>query len=233
MTFTGVDADTDLARLAAISQSCPAVEWGVLYSHTKTGAGRYPSRSWIRSFVDQKPVGMRCAIHLCGRAAHEWIAGEPYLRALALAFDRLQLNVFGPRTDVPTLRQALEDRAHPSVITQHHGGNAAMTQALQGLPNHAILFDGSGGRGRLPEGWPHPVPGVAIGYAGGLGPSTIAEQDAIIAVAAQGRPYWLDMEQSLRDAQDHFNLDQVQKVLDCLGPQLAPIPSGETSKFVF
>jgi hypothetical protein len=226
VTFTGVDAETDIGRLRQINADYPVAEWRVLYSHTKTGIGRYPKRSWIESFVDSNPTEVRCALHLCGKAAQEWIEGESYLRDLARHFDRLQLNIVGARTNSSVLRQALLANAHPSVITQHHEGNAKLTQELYGLPNHAILFDGSGGRGRLPEGWPEPVLGVAGGYAGGLGPSTIGPQDDLIARVTQGQPYWLDMEQSLRDKQDVFDLNKVQAVLDSLSQKLVSQPGG-------
>lgn len=216
VTFTGVDEFTDLDNLALLAKGCPATEWGVLYSHVKAGKGRYPSLPWIREFITQKPESVRCALHLCGRAAHDWIAGDASLRALAIGFNRLQLNVFGPKTNMVALRVALVTGAHEAVITQHHAINADLTLALQGLSNHAVLFDGSGGRGQLPAQWPTPLPGVAGGYAGGLGPSTMAEQSVAIAIAAKNQPYWMDMEQAIRDDQDRFNLDRVQEVLNVL-----------------
>lgn len=217
VTFTGVDETTSFSDLARLSATCPAIEWGVLYSHQRAGKeGRYPSLAWIQALQTQWDPRWRRALHLCGSAAHDWIAGDPTMRELAKLFDRVQLNVVGDRTDQAALRQALEAGAHPAVITQHHAANQGLTDALSGCPQHAVLFDGSGGRGRLPEQWPTPVPGKAVGYAGGLGPATIAQQAQIIGQRVAGHAHWLDMEQALRDAQDRFDPSSVARVIEAL-----------------
>lgn len=189
----------------------------MLYSKQRAGQdSRYPSLAWIQGLEESWPSGVRRALHLCGSAVHDWIEGDPQLRALAMRFDRLQLNLVADRTDLAALRYALETGAHGAVITQHHARNRRVTEALAGLHNHAILFDRSGGRGQVPGEWPSPWPDRAVGYAGGLGPETILEQARRIEHVTQGRPYWLDMEQALRNAQDQFDLDYVQEVLDQL-----------------
>lgn len=214
VTFTGVDEATSEPQLARLSQTHGVIEWGVLYSHDRAGGGRYPSRAWIESIGNRWDPQWRRALHLCGQAAHDWIAGDSAMRALAKSFNRIQLNVVGRRTDVDALNAALHEGAHPAVITQQHEGNAPMTQALMDCINHAVLFDGSGGRGRLPEIWPAPLAGKAVGYGGGLGPTTIACQAHRISQQTQGCPHWLDMEQAVRDAKDCFSLDKVALVLD-------------------
>jgi hypothetical protein len=137
VTFTGVDEATDLDALRALNDRYPqgAIEWGVLFSDSRAGnEGRYPHLSWIDRWAFNESVGMNTALHLCGQAAHAWIAGDDDLRSLARGFSRLQLNVVGPRTDAVALRAALDEGIHPQVLTQHHAGNAALTAALTGAP---------------------------------------------------------------------------------------------------
>lgn len=219
VTFTGVDEATDWATLVNLSEARPEIEWGVLYSTQHAGVDgrwRYPSLAWIQALAERWPTGTRRALHLCGQAAHAWIAGDADLRALGAQFNRIQLNVVASRTDSSALHRALAQQAHAAVITQHHDGNRPLTEALGGLANHALLFDGSGGRGQLPGTWPLPLPHRAVGYAGGLGPLTIAQQARRIQDLVQGQPHWLDMEQALRDSEDHLDLTRVQAVLAAL-----------------
>jgi hypothetical protein len=77
-----------------------------------------------------------------------------------------------------------------------------------------VLFDASAGRGLTPRRWPAPLPGVRCGYAGGLGPETIATELPLIEQAADGEPYWIDMESRLRAGAKDFPLDRARRVLD-------------------
>lgn len=66
-----------------------------------------------------------------------------------------------------------------------------------------LLQDRSGGRGALETEWFAPdelcrKAGAAIGYAGGLSPSNIAEQLPRIAEAAGGMAFWIDCESGVR-----------------------------------
>ena len=78
-----------------------------------------------------------------------------------------------------------------------------------------MLFDSSGGRGIRRAQWPTPLSGVRCGYAGGLGPENLRlEMPRIAAVA--GPDYWVDMENSLRDADDHFSVDKARLALNAI-----------------
>jgi len=220
VTFTGVDARTDLDRLRQISAAYPpgAIEWGVLYSIAREGIEpRYPDLGWLDRWAFDESHGLTTALHLCGPIAQAWINEPDHdIQTLARAFGRLQLNVVGDRTNLAALRQAIAEGRHPYVLTQHHAGNAPLTAALAGLPNHGVLFDGSGGRGQVPVTWPDRLVGTACGYAGGLGPATIREAADAIARACPDQPYWLDMEQAVRTKDDAFDLDAVTAVLAAL-----------------
>ena len=109
-------------------------------------------------------------------------------------------------------------KAHPECqfIIQYTDRRAGLLPALAGLPNHAILFDASAGRGVAPEGWPAPLPGHFCGYAGGINPDNVAGHiDKIAAAGAQDT--WIDMESGVR-TDDRFDLDKVRRVLKIAEP---------------
>lgn len=225
-TLTGVDETTSLATLASLSAEFPFVEWGFLYSQSQQGTpGRYPSVAFIRNALSTLPTHVRVALHVCGRAVQDLLAGQSddaeELVALTEARGgRIQLNfnLTAGTVSVDSLRSFIDRRPALKLITQHHAANAAVVATLQPCANHAVLFDTSGGRGMLPTGWSVPLAGVSCGYAGGLGPDTLAEQLELIAIAAGDVPFWIDMEGQLRTPAagnvDRFDLDKARRCLE-------------------
>ncbi len=218
-TLTGVDQATDIHRLVDISRRFSYVEWGILYSPDRQGAGRYPSSDYIAELLDALPEFVRVALHVCGRGVDQVLAGEGTAATLAKTVakrqGRMQINFN------QTVRQFSADafhvlfERHPqlSIITQHNRANTDVVDMLRGQARHCILFDASGGRGLQPEGWPEELPGINCGYAGGLGPDNIATQLPAIATSAAGAPFWIDMEGKLRADQDQLSLDACEQVL--------------------
>ncbi len=81
------------------------------------------------------------------------------------------------------------------------------------VENHAVLVDSSGGRGQSPEVWARPETNKSVGFAGGLGPANLRmELSSIEAVAKE--PWWIDMEERLRDAADWFSVSRAKMVMD-------------------
>jgi hypothetical protein len=218
-TLTGVDDFTPLEWLAKLSREYPFAEWGVLLSPGRAGHGRHPSLTWIGKLAAAlqrhgSHAGVpRFALHLCGSAVTEFLANGAVL-ALASAFPRLQLNFRVGNIRLSDLRAALDRHPGQQIVTQHNVGNLPVATILGPSPNHALLHDGSGGHGVRPKRWLPPVEGFACGYAGGLGPDNLDEQLPSIHAAAGGAPYWIDMESSLRDARDRFDLDRARAVLE-------------------
>jgi len=96
-----------------------------------------------------------------------------------------------------------------TIITQATPANSGHCRS--GLANHAMLVDGSGGRGVLPREWVRPATEQAVGFAGGLSPDTLLEQLPRIQAAACGK-WWIDMENGVRDADDWFDVERVRSV---------------------
>lgn len=216
-TLTGADERTDAEQLERLSKRFPFVEWGFLYSPTRQGQpGRYPSIEHLKDTLRSLPAAIHVALHVCGDGVPNLLSGGSTERGLldlvATRGGRIQLNFNQTRRplDLEVLAKLLA--AHPETvfITQHNAANHGVWTALgeRGLPNHAVLFDGSGGRGIPCSEWPLPLP-IPCGYAGGLGPANIDAELKRIARVVEGRPTWIDMEGRLRrvDAQGTDWLD--------------------------
>lgn len=210
-TLTGIDEHTDFSRALDLSHEFSFLEWGVLLGGAPSP--RYPHidtiANWASVCHDRQA---RTALHLCGKFARQWIAGDPDIVELARQFGRIQVNVVAARTDVDALVDAVTSSRHPRVITQHNAANETITHRLINEHQHAVLFDASGGRGEATTSWPTHIPGKACGYAGGLSPETVEEE--LEKIAAQAGPaFWIDMEGRVRTAQDTLDLDRCQRVL--------------------
>lgn len=236
VTLTGVDENTDLDALTALSAQHPFAEWGVLYSQSRAGNDpRYPSLDWIARFADLAAQrGLNVALHLCGdvvpklgkalldfdRGNHQCFS-DPALREvfdLAGRFDRVQLNGTFAEEDVPWLRAAIpllsRTELRTRVILQWNDRNEEICKQAWGSSALEVLVDSSGGNGIERTDWPsvgHHFP--RAGYAGGLGPDNLAEQLPRIAKAASNCAFSVDMESKLRDEHDRFDLQACARVL--------------------
>lgn len=208
-TFTGVDERTNLDLLSFLSVKYPFVEWGFLYSPKREGEpGRYPSVEFLQNAFRSLPSTTNVALHVCGKGVYDLIESEPVISSLVELVHarqgRVQLNFSHARknVDLDKLKGMIELLYPMTIITQVHQANEGIWQALRELDNHAVLFDGSGGRGISPDIWPEPLP-ISCGYAGGLGPSNISDQLNIISNTVGNREIWIDMEGSLRTTDEH------------------------------
>ena len=66
----------------------------------------------------------------------------------------------------------------------------------------------------MPNAWLALLEGKFCGYAGGLGPLTLADQLPVIDLTASGKCYWIDMETSLRTVDDRFCIDSAAAALE-------------------
>lgn len=198
ITVTGADERTDLFRLAKID-----CEVGLLYTATPEGRNRYPRREWLAEAVKRLP---RVALHVCGRMArNELTLGR--LDDLVVNVQRIQLNGAMLVEECARICQMYRSK---TVITQHREENRFLLDVNS--RNHAVLVDGSGGRGILPPLWARPNTAKPVGFAGGLGPDNLAEQLREIAFVAV-RPWWVDMEGRLR-VDDWFSCGKAEAAAD-------------------
>ena len=170
------------------------------------GQGRFVSRSWLLRAAE--PLQGRFALHLCGRQVRTELLGGR-LDAVVTWAARVQVNGILSIADCVALKARLPLQVE--LVTQHGPVNAPLLGPA--VERHAILVDSSGGRGRLPPQWVRPDTPKRVGFAGGLGPHNLHEQLPRIAQAAGWAPFWVDMEASLRDTTDRFDLERARAAL--------------------
>ena len=199
ITFTGLDAATDLSRAKALSHRFP-IEWGVLFSGSRQGnEHRYPDAVTVANIANFG--GLRLAAHLCGSHSADILASkQPALPVGIDHFHRIQINCSRPAI-LPILSfQAAVDRG---CVLQCRGDTFPADRSV------TWLFDRSGGVGKQPDTWPpHPDNETLVGYAGGIGPDNVLS--TLKAVSGAG-PYWIDMESNVR-TDDVLDLDKCEMV---------------------
>lgn len=220
-TLTGVDEETSFDWIAEVSERHPFVEWGVLLSFTAADKDeRYGPMSLIESFAKHswtKPINS--ALHVCGKAVNAFVSDTDDVRELAANFGRVQLNFNLGRAPfgVAELDEAIRSFGGV-VITQHNAANVDVARLIT-AENHHVLFDASGGRGLRTTDWPERLNGKIYGYAGGFGPETVSDDLEGAHMAANGEPYWIDMETKLRQV-GYLSEDKCERVLDAVATKL-------------
>lgn len=221
--FCGVDDSVEQELLELISQRYPRIEWGVLFRPDLEGTPRYASTEWVESlsrWCQLSEGRMRLAAHLCGSRCQEVLEGEvSFLGQLcAWGFGRVQINATKANsvhwaTDrlqeyVQNLLAAFQSYPKLEFIIQCNDETqpiwtallsaANVTNSASNLKNMSFLLDASCGLGKEISEFLPPFDGIPTGYAGGIGPSTIAHTLDGVLSAAGDKEVWIDMESSLR-----------------------------------
>lgn len=229
VTITGADDSVTPQDLVKLSAKFPFVEWGILCSKKHEGTPRFPSAAWMEALkghaLENDPEDFALSLHICGRWVRDIMKGELTLEDdhpgwLGL-FPRVQLNFHGEPQDPIGLAELMLDPGRAlfgkETIFQIDGNERnrrIFTAASKMTPRATGLFDLSGGRGKLPADWPVPPWEGKWGYAGGLGPGTLAVELPRIDRVSGANLGWIDMETKVR-SDDNARLDLV-KVERCL-----------------
>ncbi len=227
VTFTGIDAQTDIGRLADIQKRYPFVEFGVLVSRSRQGKeNRYPQLSLLERF---EGLGLNLSCHVCGSLAHEIILENQtrrfarysdaslrdYLGRFMSLFKRIQLNVAEAK-DLPEETLIWIPTGIEELIIQHNPTELQFRN-INYIGNFELahLMDASGGRGKETNFIPH-LWDARTGYAGGLNPENIIKQIQPLLKVKPSVEYrndfWIDMESGVR-TNDWFDLNKVESVL--------------------
>lgn len=250
VTFTGVDNWTDISRMKEIQRKYPWIEFAILVSKNNTASGevnRYPSIDKIREILESTEDFQSIALHFCGEAARKAAQTDNPMYILSALNDkevkelmkfrvrRVQLNLTKMSGAVkPVNKENYKDRPvfwniiiplkmetemyfysmRESYIHAWQGNFGKIMQGFQ---------DNSGGRGIRESKWMAPMLSF-FGYAGGISEDNVLEVIDEIEEARKKLPrdyfYWIDMESSLRDENDHFDLDTVERVCEKLNPYI-------------
>ena len=240
-TFTGVDEDTNLETIAAISTVCPQAEWGFLYSPTLQGTNmRYPSVNFIRKAINTLPITVKIALHICGKGVIELMNNGLIASELTSGISnrggRIQLNFNAEQSTIMAARLQEIFREYtyisrpsenPLFIIQHNAANDALaTYLIEANAEFGILFDSSGGQGKSPSSWPEAIQNKYCGYAGGLSPDMINTQLNKIKAVNTDREtkIWIDMESHIRSAFNYgnsfFDINKCANVLNSIRDHL-------------
>lgn len=219
ITFTGIDARTDIARVESLSKKYP-VEWGVLFSEVNTGhSARYPSFQNLERLFQSHMInnGLYLSAHICGKYSRDIlqygyaIPIEGYLRG---KFQRTQINIHDGETRVDGEIRSVRAQDFAHFIA----AKKAIIQCRARFPDDPAvdwLYDLSGGTGVVPSSW-NAEAGKSeafCGYAGGIGPDNVLE---ILTKIGHTHPhdkeFWIDMEWNVR-TNDFLDLDKCESVL--------------------
>ncbi len=232
-----VGEQVDPGRLKAIQDKFPFVEWGVPLQKSEWTDEH---RKWI---VQANEAGLRMVAHVSGPV---WI--EQFFRGSSPAeirglrdFGRIQFNIgkspqFKPANFYPDLLRAIG----PSAIALNLGGLVPspasfifqvrgtrcpeLDQLVKGILSSdreaSYLFDARG-RAFNPARWPAPpaIP-CAVGYAGGITPSNIAQAVDFARDRLGDRICWLDLEGGAKDGNGHFDFARVEALCRVISSEI-------------
>ena len=237
ITFTGIDARTDLQELQAIQQQYPLAEFGVLTSyHWYENGNRYLDPQIINSM---RGMGLNLALHVCGQAAHDAALGRwdmiDKLTWMNLdLFSRVQLNIAN-RQDNPEYIFERAKIAEQEVIIQQRGASnmpvyEATVEKFRWIRDHfnrkfSVLLDASGGQGIDTSISIYHSDGKT-GYAGGISPDNVADKLCYLFENVRHGEFWIDMESGVR-TDDWFDLDKVRRVLEICEPIIMEYRKGD------
>lgn len=217
VTFTGIDGRTDVDRLVDIHRRYPYVEFGVLMSYDWPYNGnRFPNPVFLKC-LDGK--GIPLSLHLCGTLAVNVLKGD-VSSAVSLCdgcydlFSRMQLNV--PANGMfQEIRSLMHTGNVREVIVQMRSAYL-LEDFLKGFIPKGVsyLLDSSGGRGIDTPLDIVNYSDVHIGYAGGIGVENVEQKLRKLLEYDSDEKFWIDMETKVRNSDDWFDLDKVEKILE-------------------
>jgi len=217
ITFTGIDAKTDIQDLIDIQHEFPIAKFGVLTSyHWYENGNRYLNPAFLNNLYAGNGE-LNLSLHICGSMAHDaadgyWNKIEHHMFDTLRLFKRVQLNVAN-RTDNP-YRLASTPNKHTEVIIQQKGVHDIEMFERSMWMNVSVLLDASGGQGiDTPiEVLPNVGKSFKVGYAGGINPSNVADKLAYLLQNDQVGDFWIDMESGVR-TDDWFDTNKAHMVL--------------------
>ena len=215
ITFTGIDAKTDIKALQEIQEQYPIAEFGVLTSyHWYENGNRYIDP---RHLVDLKGLGLNLSLHVCGEAAHNAAFGRYTSDTYYLVwgqlglFRRIQLNIANRKDNPFTVSPSLSKEV---IIQQRSTNDVELflnSVSADRYAKFSMLLDASGGQGIDTAVEIYPYDGK-IGYAGGINPENVADKLTYLLKHVETGEFWIDMESGVR-TDDWFDLDKVRRVL--------------------
>lgn len=218
ITFTGVDAMSDIKALLEIQREFPLAEFGVLTSyHWNENGNRYLDPELMNNL---RGSGLHLSLHICGSAAHDatigkWEKLDELTEGNLDLFKRCQLNV-STRKNNPAYCHVPLVIGQEIIIQQRNVNEIGLFTETrkhwyQPMYKWSVLLDASGGRGidtpiEILESQ------EKVGYAGGINPENVGDKLYQLLTSPKVGDFWIDMESGVR-TDDWFDLDKVHRVL--------------------
>lgn len=223
ITFTGIDANTDIQDLIEIQHEFPIAEFGVLTSyHWVDNGNRYVNPAFLSNLYAGNG-NLNLALHVCGSAAHdvatgEWIKIDNHLFGSLGLFKRIQLNVAN-RKDNPEYLWIPPYKGQELIVQQRDADNTELYNITRDIwfgddSLVSVLLDASGGQGiDTPiKVLPNAGKPFKVGYAGGIGPDNVGDKLHYLLTNDEVGDFWIDMESGVR-TDDWFDTAKVCRVL--------------------
>ena len=217
ITFTGIDAKTDLNLLEEIQKNYPIAEFGVLVSKKwRENGNRYFNPSYLPALKNRS---LNLSAHLCGRIVRDAVIGnmesfKNWLNGNDSIFNRCQLNVSTMKNSPDEFIYCGEiTKFFNEVILQQKSAERCKLFINSPKDYHVTtLLDASGGHGIDTEIVPLSID-HKVGYAGGITPDNVGEKLSFLMENNDVKDFWIDMESGVR-TDDWFDVDKVIKVLE-------------------
>lgn len=220
ITFTGIDAKTDIKDLIDIQCEFPIAEFGILTSyHWYENGNRYLNPAFLSNLYAGNGK-LNLALHVCGSAAHDaaegmWQYIDKHLFGSLKLFKRIQLNVSN-RKDNPEYLWIPPYVDQELIVQQHDANNLTLYNTTcdiwQGGDSRvSVLLDASGGQGIDTPLKVLPLRGK-VGYAGGFNPDNVGGKLEYLLKNVKKGMFWIDMESGVR-TDDWFDTTKVRHVL--------------------
>lgn len=223
ITFTGIDARTNLQELQDIQRQYPLAEFGVLTSyHWYENGNRYLDPSLIEKL---RTKDLHLSLHVCGSAAHDaaigkWEKLDELTEGNLHLFKRCQLNI-STRKNNPAYCHVPLVIGQEIIIQQRNINEIGLFTETrkhwyQPMYKWSVLLDASGGRGidtpiEILESQ------EKVGYAGGINAENVGDKLYQLLTSPKIGDFWIDMESGVR-TDDWFDLGKVRQVLEICEP---------------
>lgn len=221
VVLTGADMSTNPEDLFSLGEKYPFVEFGILFSKSQEGVGKYPTLPWIMKLSEEnekKNMSLKLSAHFCGWWSRQIFEEENFgLMTILSGFSRVQLNYNFERSSkytIDALINHMRNFPDQNIILQYNKYNSKeIDNLLNGdFPeNLNILYDSSGGTGKLINQISPPFK-CYTGYSGGIGPDNIKEISENIINTDIDATVFIDMENKIR-TNDVFDLNKCEIVL--------------------
>jgi phosphoribosylanthranilate isomerase len=203
----------------------PTIEWVNKFKKDVIAHNFTKIDSFMTNGFDlgRNEITIMVSAHICGGYTKELLEGNNILIKEKLKdvyshlfLNRSQWNFNSSKNEVhETFYDFLNNPLNGKTILQFNKANYHLCQKVIEMNNHNIhfLYDGSGGRGVLPNEWTGVVPNHFTGYAGGLNPDNLEEALINIEKSVGDNEIWIDTETGVR-TDDKLDLDKVVGFLE-------------------